>query len=318
MENESRLHPNDSINNALLAFPKGIPTSDQCYQLGEHFVKTQEWASAIFWFQLAASMPEQAGTDQASRTWLPHLKLCFCYHQTGDTVKAHYHNEMAARYYPDHPSIVYNQQYYRQLYTQQTPGAERKKDIALSVLIPSLPERAEALNRVMHELQQQIGDKPVELLVATENRKRTIGAKRNLLIEQAQGRFITFVDDDDQLKPHYVDTLLRYIEENPAADCFVFDVAVFLEGVYAKLCKYGIEYNYGSDGEYYYRKPNHLMCHARRLAARHRFADSSYGEDDEWAYRIAMDIRQQVRIPETLYEYVWVNKPADWYVKHNQ
>jgi hypothetical protein len=59
------------------------------------------------------------------------------------------------------------------------------------------------------------------------------------------------------------------------------------------------------------------MCHARRLAARHRFADSSYGEDDEWAFRIARDIRQQVRIPETLYEYVWVNKPADWYVKHN-
>lgn len=316
MDNESRWHPNDAINNALLAFPTGMPTSDQCYQLGEYFTNSQNWVSAIFWFQLAASMPEQAGIDPASRTWLPHLRLCYCYHQTGDTAKAHYHNEMAARYYPDHPSIMHNQQLYRRLFPDGKGAVG--KDIALSILIPSLPERVEALSRVMKELQQQIGDKPVELLIATENRKRTTGAKRNLLIEQAQGRFITFVDDDDQLKPHYVDTLLRYIEENPAADCFVFDVAVFREGVYEKLCKYGIEYPYGSDEEYYYRKPNHLMCHARRLAARHRFADSSYGEDDEWAYRIAMDIRQQVRIPETLYEYVWVYKPADWYVKHSQ
>lgn len=188
-----------------------------------------------------------------------------------------------------------------------------QQGIALSILIPSVPERTAHLSRMVEELNKQIAGKPVELLVMTDNRKRTTGAKRNLLIDLAQGQFIAFVDDDDLLLPNYVDALLRHIEENPEADCIVFDVAVYLEGKFSKLCKYGIEYEYGEDNQFYYRKPNHLMCHAKRLAARHRFLDIGFGEDDEWAARIAKDIQQQIRIPEVLYHYLWVSKPHGWY-----
>lgn len=188
-----------------------------------------------------------------------------------------------------------------------------QQGIALSILIPSVPERTAHLSRMVDELNKQIAGKPVELLVVTDNRKRTTGAKRNLLIEQAQGQFIVFVDDDDVLLPNYVDSLLRHIEDNPKADCIVFDVAVYLEGKFSKLCKYGIEYEHSEDSQYYYRKPNHLMCHARRLASRHKFLDISYGEDDEWGKRIAKDIQRQIRIPEALYRYVWFSKPRGWY-----
>ncbi|EPY12327.1 hypothetical protein PAAL66ix_12866 [Paenibacillus alvei A6-6i-x] len=95
----------------------------------------------------------------------------------------------------------------------------------------------------------------------------------------------------------------------------MFDVQVKLNGISDKLCKYGVEYQHGQDAQYYYRKPNHLMCYARRIALVHQFQDISYGEDDEWGGRCAGDIQLQHRIPQVLYTYDWMPKPWDWYHK---
>jgi glycosyltransferase involved in cell wall biosynthesis len=41
--------------------------------------------------------------------------------------------------------------------------------------------------------------------------KLTVGEKRNLLIEQAQGELIAFFDDDDFYRPNYLETMLRLL-----------------------------------------------------------------------------------------------------------
>jgi glycosyltransferase involved in cell wall biosynthesis len=186
-------------------------------------------------------------------------------------------------------------------------------EIQLSILIPSVPERMTFLCGLVEELQRQTAGKPVEILVILENKHRTIGSKRNALIEQAQGQYLVFVDDDDRLDATYVDSLLSCIAANPGADCVVFDVAVYQNGGFDRVCKYGQEYEYGSDETYYYRKPNHLMCYAHRIAVNHKFQNISYGEDDEWAARVSQDIHVQVRIPQVLYYYDYISKSASWY-----
>ncbi|WML53092.1 glycosyltransferase [Neobacillus sp. PS3-12] len=185
--------------------------------------------------------------------------------------------------------------------------------IKLSILIPSVPERLAHLQRIVEDLHQQSKNNSVEILVLLENKKRTIGEKRNNLIEQSQGEYVVFVDDDDRVETNYINTLCSTIDANPGVDCIVFDVSVTINGGEPKICKYGKEYIYSSDSNFYYRKPNHLMCYARRLAIQHKFLHQSYHEDDEWASRISKDIVKQVRVPSTLYYYDFVQKPMNWY-----
>ncbi|MGG0176651.1 hypothetical protein [Gottfriedia acidiceleris] len=56
-------------------------------------------------------------------------------------------------------------------------------DIILSILIPTVPERMGYLNKIINELDKQSKTYPVEILVLLENKKRSIGEKRNVLIE---------------------------------------------------------------------------------------------------------------------------------------
>ncbi|RXZ80812.1 glycosyltransferase family 2 protein [Paenibacillaceae bacterium] len=212
---------------------------------------------------------------------------------------------------PNLNSYIANRTYFQEKLS--AGQAQSSTAIKLSLLIPSLPERAEHLESLYWQLEPQIDGEPVELLIMTDNRKRTIGAKRNALVEQAQGAYVAFVDDDDRVSPHYVRSLLTAIEQNPETDCIVFDVQVHMNGSPLKLCKYGLEYEYGMDDHFFYRKPNHLMCHARRNALKHKFIDTSYGEDDEWARRLSVDITSQSRVHDTLYHYDWVIKPREWY-----
>lgn len=185
--------------------------------------------------------------------------------------------------------------------------------VKLSILIPSVPERMGHLQRIVDELYKQSQNKPVEILVMLENRKRTTGAKRNALIEQAQGEYVVFIDDDDRVESNYVDTLCSTIEANPGVDCIVFDALVNYNGQFTKICKYGKEHGHWEDANFYYRKPNHVMCYARRIASKHKYLDISFGEDDEWGARASTDIVNQVRVPAILYYYDFVHKPLGWY-----
>jgi glycosyltransferase involved in cell wall biosynthesis len=186
--------------------------------------------------------------------------------------------------------------------------------VLLSILIPSVPERFIQLQSIYNTLLNQSKGKSVEILVLLENKKRTTGAKRNALIEQAQGQYIVFVDDDDELEPNYISEIYSSIEQNPEADCIVFDVGVYKNNVFDRICKYGKEFTHAPDSQFYYRQPNHLMCFARKLALKHKFKNTSFGEDTIWANGIASLIKNQVRINKVLYKYKYIPKPKNWYV----
>ena len=185
----------------------------------------------------------------------------------------------------------------------------------LSILIPSVFERYEALQKVTRALIQQIGDnKEVELLVLLENKRRPVGAKRNDLLTLSRGDYVVFVDDDDRVTDDYVSQLLLAIDTSKA-DCIVFDVSVSLDGRRPKIAKYDHTYKHGEDRRHYYRKPNHLMCYRRSLAVAHKFQEIGFGEDDEWGARASQEIKTQHRIEKVLYHYDYVTKPRTWYAQ---
>ena len=187
-----------------------------------------------------------------------------------------------------------------------------KKEIDLSILICSLTERRNIfLDRLLDKLEPQVKDKNVELLVFSDNAKRSIGQKRNDAIKMANCKYSCFIDDDDLVSDDYVDLILKEIRDW-SPDVIVFDALITFDEQRPKLVKYGREFDYCEKEEAYYRHPNHLMVH-KKSNITEWFQDIKTGEDDEWASRMLDRIVTQSRIEKILYYYEYRTTTKKYY-----
>lgn len=69
----------------------------------------------------------------------------------------------------------------------------------LSILIPSIPSRLEKAQALYRHILSLVEHRHIEVLMLCDNKKRSIGEKRNALKDMAQGKYFMFVDDDDTL-----------------------------------------------------------------------------------------------------------------------
>ncbi|MDK8179886.1 glycosyltransferase [Paenibacillus sp. UMB4589-SE434] len=113
LNNESK-----RLTTLFRSFEFDKPHSDICCQIGEILLNDQRLHQAIYWFEQATQLvipsDQLTMTQESTWTWVPHLKLCVSYDQIGQTEKACYHNEIALSYLPDHPSMLYNRDYFKQ------------------------------------------------------------------------------------------------------------------------------------------------------------------------------------------------------------
>ena len=180
--------------------------------------------------------------------------------------------------------------------------------IKLSILVPTVPSRIELFYvKLMKELLRQIEPykNEIELISFFDNKKRSIGKKRQEMINLSQGEYIVFIDDDDRISDDYVSQIMKKLAENPDTDCVVFDSICRVNGGIEKLCKYGIEFEYGdiNKGLEWRGKPAHTMVYASSIVKKHQYTDMGRGEDCEWVKRACLDIKNQTRIDKVLYYY---------------
>lgn len=181
----------------------------------------------------------------------------------------------------------------------------------LSILIATVPSRLETFYpKLIKNLSKQIEKRTdVEILGFYDNKKRTVGAKRNDLLNLAQGEYLTFIDDDDRVSDDYIDSILNTIIENPTADCIVFDCITTINGDTSNptYSQYSIKHDYiefEKNGRKEWRgKPAHTMVWKSSIAKKHAYQAKNYGEDIEWVKRACLDIKNEVRIDKTLYFY---------------
>lgn len=93
------------------------PRPDFCCQLGALFVNDNKFHQAIYWYEQAL-LTSQYTSDMsfhnpATATWLPHLQLTLCYDRLGNLQKAVEHHRFAMAINPNHPSMKYNENYYK-------------------------------------------------------------------------------------------------------------------------------------------------------------------------------------------------------------
>ena len=89
----------------------------------------------------------------------------------------------------------------------------------LSILIPTLPARIEMLSMLMQRLNKQIIDfgliYRVQILTLCDTKEYSVGKKRNMLLEMSCGKYVCFIDDDDQISDKYIFEIMRATQSNP-------------------------------------------------------------------------------------------------------
>lgn len=174
----------------------------------------------------------------------------------------------------------------------------------LSILVCTVTNRVNNfLPIIIKKLEKQAEGKEVEILYLGDNRKRSIGTKRNDLLLLSTGKYACFVDDDDDISDDYIDMILQAIKDNP--DVIVFK-ALYTDKKHdiQKEVKYSCEYQVdGEDKDYFYRLPNHLMVFKHEILQNIWFKEINFGEDFDFAKQIKPYCRKQASITKVLYYY---------------
>lgn len=175
----------------------------------------------------------------------------------------------------------------------------------LSILICTTETRVNTfLPTIIDELSNQAKGLPVEILYLGDNKKRSVGQKRNDLIGLAQGEYFTFVDDDDRVAPTYVQDIVKQIDKKP--DLITFYAFRVHNGKPDRIVMYDFRYPKDENKEgRYQRMPNHLMCWRKEAVKDFKFISTNYGEDSDWATRVKRDgkFKKVVEIKKVLYYY---------------
>jgi len=183
-----------------------------------------------------------------------------------------------------------------------------------SILIAAVPSRVASclagLITDLHEQTQFLDN--VEILTLLDNKQRSVGAKRNALLQLAQGDYVSFIDDDDQIADDYVLSIVDKLKLGPDVVCF--DVLCTV-GKQKKYCHYGIEYNgyrcrnLPNGDEEWWTRPYHL--HPWRKSVVGWFPNISLGEDTQWGSNIDISQVRQEKIDKTLYYYRYNPKATE-------
>ena len=194
----------------------------------------------------------------------------------------------------EHPGFGYqvmdslyakNQQFWsRDLYTYI-----RRKTYPhdMSFLIPTIPGREGALQRLVasiHEKMKRIApDIRYDITIGFDNREMSIGLKRNQLLQGAKGKYMAFIDDDDEITDAYVEDLRETIRGDfpvmrlrgqIAEYTFTHSVENPIDGMMAR-------------GDVFLRPPNHLNPMLTDVAKLIPFRDATRGEDLDWTIRLS-------------------------------
>lgn len=165
----------------------------------------------------------------------------------------------------------------------------RRKSYAydMSFLIPTITGREDSFQHLIDSLRQKMSalypECRYEICMDYDNREISIGMKRNRLLNAAKGKYLAFIDDDDDITHAYIEDLRATIQdEYPvmrlrgqiAPYTFTHSLDNKLDGVMAR-------------GEVFLRPPNHLNPMLADVAKLIKFGDAMRGEDLDWTIRMA-------------------------------
>lgn len=177
----------------------------------------------------------------------------------------------------------------------------------LSILILTLPIRIDSYSNLIKKLNKQVIENNlinrVQILSLCDTKDISVGEKRNILLNQSNGRYVCFIDDDDEISPDYLIKIISALESNADVITFCGDyVENNLRTAFSISMVHRGNFN---DSNIFYRLPNHLCPVKREIALSCLFTHKNYGEDSDYAEKINQHIKNEFHIQEKLYFYLY-------------
>ena len=195
--------------------------------------------------------------------------------------------------------------------------------IVLSILIPTIPERANKLTNLLTSLLRQrenlakwhptLGE--VEVLFSETKTflegGPSIGKKRESLVAKALGKYLCFLDDDEDIAPNYVETLVRLCRKH-------YDVITFRSFIkndfYWGLVDMSLNNPTNEEAtpeKIIRRKPWHICPVLSKHAKMFDFEDINYGEDWKWFEKVLTRCHTEAHTDQILHSYQHSSKTSE-------
>jgi len=151
-----------------------------------------------------------------------------------------------------------------------------------TIAVLTTPERKTQLERILGVLEHQIADrKNIEILVASQD--GSIAEKRQWCLNNAQGKYFNFIDDDDLIAHDYIDSILPLLD---GVDAVGFNIQHYLDGHLLSITPCSLRYKtWASNGQ----PIAHINPVRTEVARQGSFVSGpgeEFSEDVRWGYQI--------------------------------
>jgi glycosyltransferase involved in cell wall biosynthesis len=178
----------------------------------------------------------------------------------------------------------------------------------LSILILTLPTRIESYCNLIKKLNQQVLAynliNRVQILSLCDTKEIIVGEKRNILLNKSCGRYVCFIDDDDNISDDYLLKIINGIDISNA-DVITFCGEYIENTLVTPFSISMIHHGNYNQHNFFYRLPNHLCPVKREIALSCQFSNKNFGEDSDYAERINQYIKNEFHIQDKLYFYLY-------------
>lgn len=183
-------------------------------------------------------------------------------------------------------------------------------NVILSILIPTLASRARLLVKLRNTLQKQISalgpGAHIQALTFKGSELYSAGAMKSRLLEEAEGQYVVFIDDDDEVSDDYIPEILRAIKDHPGVDCIGMRGTVASKKEKTMKVVYSLSNPSASEMiGVYFRPPCPAMPIRRHIAGRFPYADRTGGEDANLSLRM---IQEQAIVTEVFIDKVLITQ----------
>jgi hypothetical protein len=185
----------------------------------------------------------------------------------------------------------------------------------LSIMLPTTVDRRKCFYPLLESVLKQVIDlgmqEFVEILIDEDAKQKSIGLKRQHLLERTTGIFVVGIDSDDQIANTYIDDILNAINSKPNTDHIGFIESCSIDGEISKSI-FSIRHKQwaeNTDGYDHIRCANPKSVIRRTKALQVGFKDSRFGEDRIFSEAVTPLLESEVFIDKPLYYYNYISSP---------
>jgi len=185
-------------------------------------------------------------------------------------------------------------------------------NILFTIGILTVPERKEYLDRLLGLLDRIIPSEykqSVEIFVNNDNMVKTVGQKRNEILDTAKGKYIAFIDDDDMVSDNYFKLIIPELEKD--VDGVGWNGQYYVNGIPIMKFNHANKNNgHFKENGVQHRPLNHLNPVRTSIAKQIKFPEKNFAEDADFCDRLLASglIKTESNIDKILYHYLWNSK----------